>query len=79
MKVTTNRKDLADSIRRRIQNGEWAPGERLPSTAQLAEEYGVGQSTVFNAMSLLKHEGIVTAMQGGRRYVAEGPAPPPES
>lgn len=61
---------MAALIQRRIEAGEWAPGSALPTTKELAGEYRVGKSTVFNAMDLLKVLGVVTAQQGGRRYVA---------
>jgi len=66
-----SRKDVAASIQRRIELGEWKPGDRLPVTEDLAEQYGVSDSTIFNAMEKLKDRGIVRGERGGRRYVAE--------
>lgn len=49
---------LAD-IRRRLQAGEWQPGEQLPATRALAEEYGVSSRTVVKVLALLADDGLV--------------------
>ncbi|MFI6986297.1 GntR family transcriptional regulator [Embleya sp. NPDC050154] len=33
---------MAEALRRRIRSGEFAPGDRLPSRSQVADEYRVG-------------------------------------
>ncbi|WP_404818006.1 GntR family transcriptional regulator [Streptomyces resistomycificus] len=40
----------ADVVRARIMAGEWGIGERLPSRARLAVEYGVGRNVMQRAM-----------------------------
>lgn len=40
------------------------PGGRLPSTPQLAEQWGVAKETVRAALDVLKQEGIVVSWQG---------------
>jgi DNA-binding transcriptional MocR family regulator len=49
-------------LRARLEAGEWAPGERLPSVATLAAEYGVGHGTVRRALSRLQDEGWLTTL-----------------
>lgn len=68
-----SREELHESIRAKIESGEWPPGSRLPSTSQLMRDYGVGDSTVYNVMETLKKLGLVTSIKGGARYVAGGP------
>ncbi|MFM7045499.1 MAG: GntR family transcriptional regulator, partial [Ilumatobacteraceae bacterium] len=34
---------VADSLRERLERGEWAPSEKLPSEHELAAEYGVSR------------------------------------
>lgn len=46
-------------------------GARLPSESQLAEELGVGRSTVREAVRVLAHLGLVEARQGSGTYVCE--------
>ena len=49
-------------IRARLEAGEWAPGERLPSVAALAAEYGVGHGTVRRALARLQDEGWIATL-----------------
>jgi GntR family transcriptional regulator len=60
---------IADDLRRRVRAGEWAVGERLPSRAQLAEEYGVGRNVTQRAMERLIIEGILEGRAGSGTYV----------
>ncbi|MEU3453614.1 winged helix-turn-helix domain-containing protein [Micromonospora sp. NPDC006766] len=62
---------LADYLRERIESGELAPGERLPSTKQLAEEHGVAYSVVRQAMHDLYSQGWVEVVRGVGVFVAE--------
>lgn len=50
---------VADALRARVRAGEWAVGDKLPSRARFAEEYGVGQSVAQRAMERLIIEGIL--------------------
>lgn len=70
-------KQIAARILADIAAGEWKPGERLPTSVQLAERYQVSDRTVDSAMADLVDEGKVIGQQGGRRYVAG--APPEDS
>ncbi|MEU4644435.1 winged helix-turn-helix domain-containing protein [Micromonospora sp. NPDC023814] len=64
---------LADHIRARIESGEWAPGDKLPSTAQLKEEHGVSQTVVRQAILVLQMQGLVEGVHGVGVFVAEHP------
>lgn len=46
-------------LRRRIAAGEWASGDPLPTVAELARHYGVGQATVARSLRVLAGEGLV--------------------
>ncbi len=46
-------------LRARISEGEWQSEERLPSVAQLAEEYEVARSTVIAALRRIEADGLV--------------------
>lgn len=63
---------VASEIRRRILSGEYAPGQRLPSEAELIERYGFGRSTVREAMRTLTSENLVFTTRGttGGTFVA---------
>ncbi|MTK02360.1 GntR family transcriptional regulator [Micromonospora sp. CP22] len=62
---------IANEITSKIKAGELAPGEKLPSTRQLAEQYGVHISTIHRVMSLLKDRKVVEGHPGKGVYVAE--------
>ncbi|WP_406471719.1 GntR family transcriptional regulator [Streptomyces hirsutus] len=61
--------EVADSLRARILAGEWEVGSRLPSRAQLAEEYGVGRNVTQRAMDRLIVEGLLEGRAGSGTYV----------
>lgn len=52
---------IVAAIRRRIADGELAPGDRVPSTRQLAGEWGVALATATKALTTLRLEGLVEA------------------
>ncbi|WP_405921615.1 GntR family transcriptional regulator [Streptomyces sp. NBC_00122] len=52
---------IVAAIRRRIANGELAPGDRIPSTRQIAAEWGVALATATKALTTLRLEGLVEA------------------
>ncbi|MGW0944873.1 GntR family transcriptional regulator [Streptomyces sp. NPDC002623] len=60
---------VADSLRARILAGEWAVGERLPSRARLAEEYGVGRNVTHRAVDRLMSSGLLEGRAGSGTYV----------
>ncbi|MGW7195594.1 GntR family transcriptional regulator [Streptomyces chryseus] len=60
---------VADALRARIKAGEWSIGEKLPSRARFAEEYGVGQSVAQRAMERLIIEGLLEGRSGSGTYV----------
>lgn len=62
---------IADVLRERITSGEWAPGERLPSRAELGQQYGVGDNVIRRAQELLISLGALEGRAGSGTYVAE--------
>lgn len=60
---------VADDIRRQIETGKLAVGNRLPSETTLAEEHRVSVPTVRQAMSVLRAEGLIESRQGIGTYV----------
>ncbi|WP_328385222.1 GntR family transcriptional regulator [Streptomyces sp. NBC_00400] len=61
---------IADELRRRIAEQEWAPGDRLPSRAQIAQESGVGENVIRRAQELLISQGVLEGHAGSGTYVA---------
>src|SRR5689334_2710627 len=62
----------ADDLRRRIQEGEFLPGGRLPTEDQLMARYKVSQPTVRAAVGVLRAEGLVESRHGLGVFVREG-------
>ena len=53
---------VAEDLRRRIAADEWAVDEALPTTAALAERYGVSQAAITRVLRLLAAEGSVVTV-----------------
>ncbi|HUY46531.1 MAG TPA: winged helix-turn-helix domain-containing protein [Streptosporangiaceae bacterium] len=55
---------IAGDLRARIESGEFAPGDALPSINRLAQEYEVAKTTAQKALQVLKDEGLARGVQG---------------
>lgn len=53
----------------RIEAGQYPPGEKLPSNAQLREEFGVSQQVIRLAVDRLKERGLLELRFGVGLYV----------
>lgn len=62
---------IADVLRERIAAGDWTPGDRLPSRADLGQQYGVGDNVIRRAQELLISVGILEGRAGSGTYVAQ--------
>lgn len=62
---------VAAAIKERVMGGSMTPGHRLPSEAMLASEFGVSRAVIREAISQLKHEGLVDSRQGVGAFVAD--------
>ena len=58
-------------IQRLILNREFKPGTILPSEKELADRFGVGKSSVREAMKMLQILGVVESRQGVGTYVCQ--------
>ncbi|SHF14670.1 TetR/AcrR family transcriptional regulator C-terminal domain-containing protein [Streptoalloteichus hindustanus] len=72
---------IVAEIRRRIVEGDLAPGDPVPSTRQVAREWGVAHATATKALNTLRQQGFVrteprigtVVAESGRRPEAAGP------
>jgi DNA-binding transcriptional regulator YhcF (GntR family) len=67
---------IARDLRARIADGRLAPGDRVPSTRQLARRWNVALATATKALAELRREGLVEARPRAGTVVAERPAAP---
>jgi GntR family transcriptional regulator len=54
---------VAANLRERLDRGEWAPGDTLPTTDQLVERYEHSRETVRAAVDVLAKEGRVRVIK----------------
>lgn len=64
---------VADAVQRRIEDGEFEPGQPIPSEKTLEQEYGVARGTVRRAVALLGERGLVVTIQGRGSFVKPRP------
>jgi GntR family transcriptional regulator len=64
-------KEVKRVLTQSLAQGEWRPGEALPSEAKLAQRYGVSIGTLRKAIDELVAEGVVVRRQGSGTYVAQ--------
>ncbi|MEX0339814.1 MAG: phosphonate metabolism transcriptional regulator PhnF [Arenibacterium sp.] len=66
-------KSIADALRSDLADGRYAPGDKLPTEAALAELFGVNRHTVRHGLSALVEEGLVRTRRGAGAFVAATP------
>ncbi|MGB3407749.1 MAG: phosphonate metabolism transcriptional regulator PhnF [Jannaschia sp.] len=64
---------IATALRAEIADGARAPGDRLPTEAELATRFGVNRHTLRRAIASLVDEGLVRTRRGAGTYVAAAP------
>jgi GntR family phosphonate transport system transcriptional regulator len=60
---------VADSIERKIADGGYAAGDKLPGEVEIAEAHRVNRHTVRRALAALAERGLVRAERGSGTYV----------
>lgn len=65
-------KQIADDLRGKIERGDYAPGDKLPSEAELMAEHDAARLTIRSAISILTTEGLAEARHGKGVYVLAG-------
>ncbi|MET0813331.1 MAG: GntR family transcriptional regulator [Microbacterium sp.] len=66
----------ARSVERRIGDGTWPQGTRLPSERELCVELDVSRVTLRRALDDLERHGLISARRGRGWFVGAEPAPP---
>jgi len=55
---------VAAELQRRIEDGEYKPGDLLPSQHQLVAEFGLSRPTIVQALVMLRDAGLISTRQG---------------
>ncbi|MFD7876293.1 winged helix-turn-helix domain-containing protein [Streptomyces sp. NPDC059766] len=58
-------REVADVLRTRIRSGVLRPGQRMPTQAELAQEFGVERGAVREALRILQTERLLTNISKG--------------
>lgn len=74
MRMDAQHRRLAADLRRRIEDGTYPPGSVFPSYRQLAVQYEVGLGAAYDAVALLRSEGLLVGRPRTRLAVAYPPA-----
>jgi GntR family transcriptional regulator, transcriptional repressor for pyruvate dehydrogenase complex len=61
--------NIFEELQQRIRQGDWLPGDRLPSITQLAKELQVGAGTIREALRSLQSIGMIKIEHGSGVYV----------
>lgn len=64
---------IAQTLMAEIAAGHFAPGDRLPTEAELARRFGVNRHTVRRALAQMALQGLVHARRGAGVFVAATP------
>lgn len=66
---------LFEELGRAIQTGAFVPGQRLPTEAELMQQYHVSRTTVTRTLRDLEHRGVIWRRRGSGTFVKESNAP----
>jgi GntR family transcriptional regulator len=64
-------KQIADDLRRRIQRGDLAPGDDIPTESELASRWRTSRGPIRNALAELRNEGLIETARGRPARVVE--------
>ena len=62
---------LAEDIKSKIRSGQYKPGDELPSTSKLCEQYAISAIVVRNAMLHLKAQKLVKGVPGVGTFIED--------
>jgi DNA-binding GntR family transcriptional regulator len=62
---------LIDILLQKINNGEYNPGDKIPSEQDLCEEYDISRPTVRQAIKELVQKGILIKLKGKGTFLLE--------
>jgi GntR family transcriptional regulator len=63
---------LVQQVRQALRVGALAPGDKLPTAAEVVERLGINPNTVLKAYRELEREGLVAPQRGQGTFVRQG-------
>ncbi|MGY4646708.1 GntR family transcriptional regulator, transcriptional repressor for pyruvate dehydrogenase complex [Mycobacterium sp. URHB0021] len=73
--TTTLAQRVVAGLKDKILGGDLSAGHKLPSEAELIDEYGVSRTVIREAVTRLRAEGLVETFQGRGSFVLAMPEP----
>ncbi|TDF94027.1 FadR/GntR family transcriptional regulator [Paenibacillus piri] len=72
-----SRRKLVDEVvlqlQKKISSGDIPPGHKIPTEPELMEQFGVGRSTIREAVRVLVHAGLLEKKQGFGTFLSTNP------
>jgi len=68
-------RQIAAQLRGEITAGRYRPGDRLPTTAQMAAHFGCATATAGSAVRILREESLISSVPGRGTFVRSPGAP----
>lgn len=62
---------ISDQIIAMIQEGNFVPGDKLPTEPELCNQFGAGRNTIREALKILASKNIVVIRQGAGTFISE--------
>lgn len=61
---------IANLLRRKIEDGEFAAGDKIPKETELAEAFGVSRVPIRQALALLVRDGLLNRQRGRGTFIS---------
>ena len=68
---TVLHEEVVKLLMKQIKDGEWEPGEQLPSEMEFAESFGVSRNCIREALKALSFSGIVYSRSGQGTFLSK--------
>ncbi len=79
MKAANGKRSLVDiaveTLGRKLADGHWCVGSRIPTEPELAETLGMSRNTIREAVRVLNYAGLLEVRQGDGTYVRASHSP----
>jgi len=62
---------LKETLTEGIEQGDWEPGELIPSESELGKSFGVSRTVVRQALNEMTYEGLVVRQRGKGTFVSQ--------
>jgi len=62
---------LKETIREKIENGNWQPGDQIPGEVELGEMFNISRTVIRQALQELTYEGLINREKGRGTFVAK--------